>query len=151
VDANEDGFASSGDTLLYVVDISNGSSAPITTITFEDTPDTETQLIAGTVRSDRGAVVIGNGPNDSYVIVNLGDLNQSQAGKILFQVQIRAGQSQTRLRNQAQVRYAVDGPTGQGQQFSDDPDTLERNDATITPLGDPTLQQQRTYLPLIAK
>ena len=151
MDADEDGFASSGDTLLYVVDITNISGARVTTITFEDTPDTNGTLVVGTVRSDRGTVVIGNRPNDSYVIVNLGDFERNQAGRILFQVQIRADQSQTQLQNQAQVSYALNGPTGQGQQFSDDPDTLASNDATITRLGDPTIHQQNLYLPIITK
>ena len=151
MDADEDGYASSGDTLLYVVAVHNISGGPIAAITFEDTPDANTTLIAGTVRTDRGAVVIGNRPNDTYVVVNLGDLKRDQAGRILFQVQIHVGDSQTRLHNQAQVRYAVDGPTGQGQQFSDDPDTLEINDVTITPLGDPTIHQRQIYLPIIAK
>lgn len=152
VDADEDGFASNGDMLLYIVNIRNISNGPVTGVVLEDIPDGNTTLLATTVRTDRGSVLIGNQPHDRYVIVNVGDLAAQQTARIVFQVQVQTDMTTVRLRNQAQVRYNSDDATGQAQQVSDDPDTPDANDETITPLGNPAAQTgQRMFLPVIAK
>ncbi|RIL10557.1 MAG: hypothetical protein DCC75_04095, partial [Proteobacteria bacterium] len=56
IDADEDGLVADGDTLLYVIDIRNTGSSPVTNLTLEDLPDSNTTLLAGTVRTDRGTV-----------------------------------------------------------------------------------------------
>lgn len=152
VDADEDGFASNGDMLLYIVNIRNTSDGPVTEIVLEDVPDGNSTLQATTVRTDQGSVLIGNQPTDRYVIVNVGDLAAQQTARIVFQVQIQADATKVRLRNQAQVRYRNDDATGQAQQVSDDPDTLTGNDETITPMGNPMNQTDaRMFLPIVAK
>lgn len=152
VDADEDGFASTGDMILYIINLRNTGDSPVTGITLEDVPDGNTTLQATTVRADHGSVLIGNLPTDHYVIVNVGDLAAQQRARIVFQVQIQADATTVRLRNQAQVRYSSDDATGQAQQVSDDPDTLAGNDETITPLGNPASQANaRMFLPLIAE
>ena len=152
VDSDEDGFASPGDSLLYIINLHNTSDNTVTGVVLEDIPDSRTTLQATTVRTDHGAVLIGNQPQDRYVIVNVGDLAAKQSVRIVFQVQIQAETTTVRLRNQAEVRYNNEDATGQAQQLSDDPDTLASNDETITPLGDPATQAgQRMFLPLIAE
>lgn len=152
VDRDEDGFASPGDMLLYLINLHNSSSSPVTGVALEDIPDSNTTLQATTVRTDQGTVLFGNQPQDRYIVINIGDLAANQSVRIVFQVQIQAETTATRLRNQAQVRYNTGDATGQAQQGSDDPDTLLANDETITPLGDPATQVGPSmFLPLIAK
>jgi uncharacterized repeat protein (TIGR01451 family) len=152
VDSDEDGFASSGDMLLYIIKLHNTSDNTVAGVVLEDSPDSNTTLQATTVRTDQGAVLIGNQSQDRYVIVNVGDLAAKQSVRIVFQVQIQAGTTTVRLRNQAEVRYTAEDASGQAQQLSDDPDTLTTNDETITPLGDPATQAgQRLFLPLVAE
>lgn len=152
IDSDEDGFASPGDRLLYIINLHNTSDNMVTGVVLEDVPDSNTTLQATTVRTEQGAVLIGNQPQDRYVIVNIGDLAAKQRVRIVFQVQIQAEATIVRLRNQAEVRYTKEDASGQAQQLSDDPDTLPTNDETITPLGDPATQaSQRLFLPLIAE
>lgn len=150
VDANEDGLASQGDTLLYAIELHSSDSQTLTGVTIDDTPDSNTALVAGTVRTDTGTVITGNQPGDRTIVVDVGNLTEKQTGKVLFQVQVQISGSPTHLSNQAQVRYTLEGPGGQGQITSDDPDTPAGNDVTITPLGG-VGGPQRLYLPLVAK
>lgn len=152
IDANEDGFASAGDTLLYRITLHNGDNQKLTSATVEDTPDSQTTLLAGTVRTDSGQVITGNQPDDRTVSVAIGEFTAKQTVNILFQVQVNAGGNGGQISNQAQVRYAQDQPGAQGQIASDDPDTPLANDVTITPLGNPAAQLPlRLYLPSIVK
>lgn len=152
VDADEDGFASNGDMLLYIINIRNTGDDRVTGIVLEDIPDSNTTLQATTVRTDHGAVLIGNQPTDRYVIVNIGELAAQQSARIVFQVQIQADTTTVRLHNQAQVRYSNEDASGQAQQLSDDPDTQASNDETTTPLGNPANQADaRMFLPVIVK
>jgi hypothetical protein len=97
-------------------------------------------------------VRVGNGTGDREVVVDIGEMAGQDTVRVLFQVRVRAAEGVTNLRNQAQVRYVLNNPIGQGQQLSDDPDTTENNDVTITPLKQPINPQQRQlYLPVIAK
>ncbi len=152
VDANEDGLASQGDTLLYALELHSGDSRTLTSVTIDDTPDSNTVLVAGTVRTDIGTVTTGNQPGDRTVAVDVGTMTEKQTIKVLFQVQVQISGSPTQLSNQAQVRYTLEGPGGQGQITSDDPDTSADNDSTLTPLSNPGNQgPQRLYLPLVTK
>ena len=152
IDADEDGFVSNGDTLLYVLTLHNSGTTAVTGITLEDTPDVNTKLIAGSVRTDRGSVELGNQSGDTQVVVAIGDLVGQEATRLLFQVQVQAAEQITKLHNQAQVRYLLSDPTRQGEQLSDDPDTAEGNDATVTQISQPTSTlNQQIYLPTIAR
>lgn len=152
VDANEDGLASQGDTLLYAIELHSGDSRTLTAVTIEDAPDVHSVLLAGTVRTDAGTVITGNQPGDRTVVVDVGTMTEKQTIKVLLQVQIQFTGNPTQISNQAQVRYTLEEPGGQGQIASDDPDTSADNDSTITPLGNPINQgPQRLYLPLVAK
>ena len=149
VDANEDGLASQGDTLLYAIELHSSDSQTLTGVTIDDTPDSNTVLVAGTVRTDTGTVITGNQPGDRTIVVDVGNLTEKQTVKVLFQVQVQISGSPTQLSNQAQVRYTLDEPGGQGQITSDDPDTPAGNDVTLTPLGG-VGGPLRLFLPLVA-
>jgi hypothetical protein len=149
VDANEDGLASQGDTLLYAIELHSSDSRTLNGVIIDDTPDSNTVLITGTVRTDTGTVLTGNQPGDRTVAVDVGDLTEKQTVKVLFQVQVQISGIPTHLSNQAQVRYTLEGPGGQGQITSDDPDTPAGNDVTITPLGG-VGGPLRLFLPLVA-
>lgn len=152
MDANEDGLASQGDTLLYAIELRNSDNRPLTAVILQDTPDSNTLLLAGTVRTDVGTVSVGNEPGEGTIAVEFGDLTEKQTIKVLFQVQIQFTGAPTQINNQAQVQYTLQGVSGQGQLTSDDPDTSAGNDVTITPLGPPGNQQpQQIFLPLVAK
>lgn len=149
VDANEDGLASQGDTLLYAIELHSSDSQTLTGVTIDDTPDSNTVLVTGTVRTDTGTVITGNQPGDRTIVVDVGNLTEKQTVKVLFQVQVQISGSPTQLSNQAQVRYTLDEPGGQGQITSDDPDTPAGNDVTLTPLGG-VGGPLRLFLPLVA-
>ncbi|MEZ4732693.1 MAG: DUF11 domain-containing protein [Caldilineaceae bacterium] len=151
IDADEDGFVSNGDTLLYVLTLRNEGTTAVTSIALQDVPDPNTKLIAGSVRTDRGVVELGNQTGDTQVVVALGDLAGQEATRLLFQVQVQAMEQITTLHNQAQVRYAHSNPAGQGEQMSDDPDTTEGNDATVTQTNQSISTLQQIYLPMIAR
>jgi uncharacterized repeat protein (TIGR01451 family) len=130
-DANGDGAASPGDTLLYTIDIVNRGSAAATGVVFRDTPDTNTRLIAGSVQASRGTVVNGNAAGENQVIVELGTLPPGERVQISFRVRVIDPTSLdvTRLFNQGIVTGGNIPPTP-----TDDPDTPEPNDPTATPL-----------------
>jgi hypothetical protein len=152
VDANEDGLASQGDTLLYAIELQSGDSRTLTDVTLEDVPDHHSVLLPGSVRTDVGTVVTGNQPGDRTVVVDVGRMTEKQRVRVLLQVQIQFIGNPTQISNQAQVRYTLDEPGGQGQITSDDPDTPADNDLTITPLGNSDSQgPRRIFLPLVAK
>src|SRR5439155_15478942 len=51
---------SPGDTLQYIITIVNSGNGAATSVTFTDTPDTNTTLVVGTVTTNRGTVTGGN-------------------------------------------------------------------------------------------
>ncbi|MEZ4868006.1 MAG: hypothetical protein R3C14_42150 [Caldilineaceae bacterium] len=152
IDADEDGLVSTGDTLLYTLELANTGTTAVTTLEVEDAPDANTTLVAGTVSSGSGVVTEGNGSEDRRVLVTFSELPAGEQRRILFQVTVNQGVTAPSIRNQAFVRYATTEPGGQGQLTSDDPDTQTPNDATDTPIGaagaDGALQ---IYLPVIQR
>jgi LPXTG-site transpeptidase (sortase) family protein len=74
VDADNSGNASAGDTLHYVILLTNNSKLTATGVVFDDTPDTNTSLISGTVTTSQGTVDKGNTPGDTSVKVTLGNI-----------------------------------------------------------------------------
>jgi uncharacterized repeat protein (TIGR01451 family) len=73
-DADGDGVASGGDTLLYSVVVVNDGTAAATGVAFTDTPDPATTLVPGSVTTTAGTVTTGNGAGDSSVAVDVGTL-----------------------------------------------------------------------------
>ncbi|HYR28970.1 MAG TPA: IPTL-CTERM sorting domain-containing protein, partial [Thermoanaerobaculia bacterium] len=88
VDADGDGLAEPGDTLRYTIAIANGGNGAATAVTFSDTPDPNTALVAGSVTTTTGSVTTGNGGGDTTVAVNAGTIPAAASVTIAFDVTI---------------------------------------------------------------
>jgi uncharacterized repeat protein (TIGR01451 family) len=89
VDADSDGQADAGETIRYTITITNSGSGDALGVMFNDTPDANTDLIAGSVTTSSGAVTTGNTAGDSTVSVNVGTLNANGGTvTIVFDVRI---------------------------------------------------------------
>jgi uncharacterized repeat protein (TIGR01451 family) len=131
-DLDGDGQASPGDTLRYLMTLSNTGTAAATGVRFTDTPDNNSTLVVGSVRPE-GSVTTGNTDGDTTVVVDLGTLAGGAEATVRFDVLINAtlpaGVEQ--LENQG-ILTAVEVPE---EVPTDDPDTGTAADPTVTPLA----------------
>lgn len=74
VDGDSDGLADPGDTLRYTIVITNTGTGDATSVVFNDTPDPNTALVAGSVTTTAGTVTTGNTAGDTSVAVDAGTL-----------------------------------------------------------------------------
>ncbi len=131
-DVDGNGFPSPGDLLSYSISIVNSGNQGATNVTLSDPAPPNTTIVAGSVLTSQGAVTSGNGAGDTVVSVSLGTLGGGQSATVTFRVRVNtplpAGISS--VSNQAVVT---------GDNFnaepSDDPDTLNQDDPTTTPLA----------------
>lgn len=152
---------SPGDILSYTVVIHNQGNQGATNVIFDDVPDQNSQLIVGSVRTSKGIVQVGNVLGETKVTIAIGDLGINERVTVEFQVRVTEGTGVNRLVNQAEiVSFDPTQPGGQGQTtLSDDPETPEPNDATVTevsipptglnPEEEPSSQPYTILLPLI--
>lgn len=140
-DLDNNGVASAGDTLLYQIRLSNIGNRALEDVLFTDVPDPIMTVVPGSLVSSRGTVLAG-GDGSTPLLVDIGRIAAGEVVDLSFRVQVPtplpAGKTQTA--NQAVITSnelpAV--PT-------DDPDTLDEDDPTITPLvGDPELEAVKT-------
>ncbi len=88
--------ANPGDTLRYTITITNPDDAsddPATNVIFTDTPDPNTTLVVGSVTVTPPltlpqGVTSGNGPDDTRVEVDIGDIAEGASVTITFDVTI---------------------------------------------------------------
>ena len=131
VDADGDGLAEPGDTLLYTVVLANNGNTAATAVTFADTPGANTTLVSGSVTTTAGTVTTGNTAGNTTVQVAAGTLAVSGSATIIFRVTINATPppGTTSVANQGTVS---------GTNFSttptDDPGTAAASDPTVTPI-----------------
>jgi uncharacterized repeat protein (TIGR01451 family) len=76
-DADGDTLTDPGDALTYTITITNSGGAGATSVTFTDTPDSNTTLVAGSVTTSTGTITAGNGVGDTFVSVNAGTIAAS--------------------------------------------------------------------------
>jgi uncharacterized repeat protein (TIGR01451 family) len=131
------GKVSVGDTLLYRLQLANQGNAAATNLLFQDVPDSNTQLVVGTVQATLGTVTVGNAAGDTRVEITIDALAGGETVEITFQVQILTPPAD-RIINQATTE--LDDPTSANPVVivSDDPDTVQPNDPTTTPIAVPT-------------
>ncbi|MFK7958154.1 MAG: beta strand repeat-containing protein [Lysobacterales bacterium] len=144
LDADNNGVASPGDTLTYIVTISNSGNAAAAGITFSDTPDINTTLVAGSVQTGAGNVTLGNGGADTAVGVSIGTLPGGASVTISFDVTI----NNPVINNASQVfnQGLVTGPTIPDEP-TDDPDSPPDDDPTGTPIdADPILELSKAAI-----
>lgn len=130
VDADGDMVPSPGDTIVYRILVENRGNQAATKVQFSDSIISSATLIPGTVKTDKGTILRGNGNHHSTVEVDIGTLPGGDRATITFSVQVNPllpGVNQ--LSNQGSVS---------GENFTavltDDPDSPANEDATITPL-----------------
>lgn len=139
-DVNHDGLVTAGDTLRYKVTITNDSTGNATGVVFTDIPDTHTMLINGTVTSSQGSITHGNASGDTSIEVQIGTLAARSDVEITYEVRIawHVPARVRTIRNQGRVTSNENHDTGKDV-VTDDPDTSESDDPTITLLERATL------------
>lgn len=127
-DADNNGVASPGDTLRYVIAINNTGTGQLTSVDFDDNPDSNTTLVVGSVQSTTGTATNGNGSGDSTVSVNIGDMFAGAIVGITFDVTINANlpTNVTQVSNQGVV-----SSNELSDILTDDPDIGGDSDPTV--------------------
>ncbi|MDY7077535.1 MAG: pre-peptidase C-terminal domain-containing protein [Chloroflexota bacterium] len=141
-DADLNGYPSPGDTLSYTIVISNEGSLPLTGVTLNDMPDSNTTLVVGSVSTSQGTVVTGNTGGDTNVAVDVGDIPPGASVTVSFQITINdpLPDGVTQVSNTGLVS-SNELPT----EPTDDPDTPPDDDETTTPVtADPLLDAAKT-------
>lgn len=141
VDQNSNGIVNAGDTLRYQVVIRNLGSAIATNLIFNDTPDSNTSLVNGSVTTTQGAI---NGGNAGIppIDVALGSLNPDASATVTFDVTINDPLA-------AGVAVVVNQGVVSGDDLpdvpTDDPTVDGPEDPTVTPVGeDPKIVASKT-------
>jgi uncharacterized repeat protein (TIGR01451 family) len=125
-DADGNGVPSPGDTLKYTAVINNTGTGAATGVTFSDTPDANTTLVAGSVTTSQGSVSKGNSAGDKWVGVSLGVIPPAGTATITFEVTINNPLHVHQIANQA-----ITTGTNFSAVKSDDPGTPQPGDPTI--------------------
>jgi len=125
-DADNNGTASPGDTLLYTIRIRNNGGVEATGVSFYDTPDQSTTLVPGSISTSKGTVTGGNN-GVPPVTVSIGSISAGETVEILFRVIINRWPPADSVSNQGRV-------TSQelSDVLTDDPDTALEGDPTVT-------------------
>ncbi|MCO6451524.1 MAG: DUF11 domain-containing protein, partial [Caldilineales bacterium] len=135
-DNNNDGVVNPGEKLRYTINIDNVDDfldVAVADVFFSDNPELDPNIlfVPGSVTTTRGAIITGNNPDDNTVEIDLGDLLDGEGATITFDVIVRSPlpAGVTQVANQGIVTYEdiFTIPTN-------DPDTLEEDDPTITPV-----------------
>ena len=123
-DGNGDGFTSPGEVVLYQLTINNGGNTAATGVRLTDSIPALTTLVAGTVQTSQGTIT-----SESTIDVALGDIAVGGTATVSFRVRIDSPfpEGASTISNQASVAAAELAPV-----LSDDPETPEAQDATVT-------------------
>lgn len=132
-DADGDGLLGAGDYVGYTAVITNLGPAAATGVHFTIAPDPNTQLIPESVTTTSGIIDTGSGPGDDHVAVTLGDLAAGASAVVTFEVRLAdpLPEGLKEISAQGHVLALNTAPT-----VTDDPDTPEPLDPTVTPLGE---------------
>ncbi len=125
-DADGDGVASPGDTLLYQITVGNSGNTAATGVVLTDAIPAGTAFVAGSLQTSQGTATAG-----SPLTVSLGELAAGASAAVSFRVTINATlpANLTAISNQAAVTSAELPAV-----LSDDPGTPAAGDATLTPV-----------------
>jgi uncharacterized repeat protein (TIGR01451 family) len=138
-DVNNNGNVDAGDSLIYRITLNNRSTSTSLNVQFNDTPDSKTRIIIGSVRTTHGTVTRGNTTGDTTIAVSIGALMHADPVIITYNVRVLNTASGT-IANQASVT-SDDGTTR-----SDDPRTAQLNDSTNVLIGARPAAITLTYL-----
>ncbi|MBI1742911.1 DUF11 domain-containing protein [Candidatus Acetothermia bacterium] len=128
-DADGDSSVSAGDTLLYTVTITNVGSTVATGVVYSDTPDPNTTLVTESIQTDDGDITSGQGDGNTSVRIEVGKIGAHSSVRLSFQIKINnpLASGVTRIATQG----ALNG-TNFASLKSDDPDTPDEDDETVT-------------------
>ncbi len=130
IDADTSLDVSPGDTIRYSVLIGNagGASSPADNSVFTAVLDSNTALVVGSVTTTQGSVTSGNTGGDTSPIVNIGSLFVGASATVTFDVLVDDPFPMGVMQISAQ------GTVTSTQQTidTDDPDTVDPSDATVT-------------------
>jgi uncharacterized repeat protein (TIGR01451 family) len=124
-DEDGNGRLSVGDTLIYSLNLVNQGGEKAEGVLFAITPDSHTELIAGSVGATQGTIVTGNAPGAKSVQIKLGAVAAGGEASASFVVRVSSAGA-TELAAQGLITGA-----NFKNALTDDPTTLA--------LGDPTL------------
>ncbi len=124
VDADGSGTPTAGDTLRYTIQIPNEGQVPLTGVVFTDPMGQGLRLVAGSVTTTTGTVVVGNSAGDERVTVTIPAIAPRARAVVTLDAVIAAGVQ--RVSNQA----LVDTPSGRVP--TDNSETPRPNDETTT-------------------
>jgi large repetitive protein len=118
--------------IRYTVIITNASKSSVSGFTFSDTPDTNSSLVVGSVTTTSGVVVTGNTTGNTSVVVNLGTMPAGGKVTITFKVTVNKTlpYKTGKISNQGVV-----SDNNSLNWLSDDPDTREVGDPTVTQIA----------------
>ena len=142
VDANSDTFVDPGETLLYTALITNQGSYPALNVSFSDTPDANTTLVAGSVAitsTHSAAVSVGNTAGDTDVQVDIDQIDSGEVVTITFHVTINEPwpPGAAYVLNQGLVSASnLDDDTPTDDPDTPDPDDPTRTDVAAGSIGD---------------
>ena len=145
IDANDNGKPSAGDTLIYLITVANRGAVPALSVRFTDDPAqfaNNVIFVAGSVVTSQGTIVKGNTSGDTTIEIDLGTIAVGASARINFEVQIKDPVTPPLVKNQGIFSTPSIPPV-----LTDDPDTPEPNDPTITiiPPGDVTAVQLLSF------
>lgn len=134
IDADNSGMPTPGDTIHYSVTIINSGNQDAGDAIFNDTPDNNTTLVAGSVTTSQGSVTLGNTPGDTSLSINLGDIDGA-GGSVTIEFNVTVNDPLI----PENTTYVDNQGTTSGSNFSDvlsdDPDLPGDEDPTRTLLG----------------
>jgi len=135
LDDDGDGQVDPGDTVRYTIGITNVGNQEATGVVLTDTPDPNTMLVVGSVTTTQGTVTTGNGMGDMDVEVAIGALSGG-GGSATVQFEVLVLDTFVSL-PAVVFNQAVATGDGLAMTSSDDPDTLDPDDPTATPVAAP--------------
>ncbi|HEX3526777.1 MAG TPA: hypothetical protein VH988_06900 [Thermoanaerobaculia bacterium] len=130
-DSNSDGLAENGDVIEYTLTVTNLGTGDVHGVVARPRWDSFLNLVPGTVSTQQGSVVAGNGVSDTTVEVDLGLLPAGASAVVRYRLLV-AGVTPNVRQVESQTDILA---TDADATVSDDPDTPEPLDPTATPVG----------------
>ncbi len=131
IDLDDDGNVDPGETLRYTVVITNTGTRAATEVVFASGVDPKTTLVVGSVTTSAGTVSLGNTAGDTSVQVQIGDIAISGTVTVTFDVQLI--EPWPPLETEVVCQGTVSGGNISDEP-TDDPDTKDDDDPTVTPV-----------------
>ena len=139
IDADGNGDVNPGDTMEYTIVITNSGNEGAQTVVLTDTPDGNTTLVVGSVVAPDGTIIKGNTAGDTMVEVHFDEIEGEPSVTsvtITFRVVINVPfpADEDTIENQGVVEFVNDDLVATTV-LTDDPDTPDPDDPTVTEVG----------------